>query len=172
MLKRHADPREEQERLRLLFEYLRGVFSADAHREVLLPQLTDYILGNCVMRSGGLVNGRSLFGGPFQGRRAAIVQAGSFGQAMFERLRASDYCEVVGWYDEDYWEYRRCGMDVDPLESIRGADFDYALIAKIEPAAIGRLRSELEALGVPREKILCADCPRERREAILKEYLA
>ena len=169
MLKRHASFDSERKRLQYLYDYIKSVFEKDSRSEILLPQLTDYIVSYCIIRSGGSVGSFELFSEDFKGKRVVIIRAGTTGQVMYNRL--SEYCTVVGWYDKDYWEYRRCCMNVDPLEEIKGKSFDYALIAKMDQENIDSIKSELIKMGVEKSKILCIDYESLNRESMLKKYL-
>ncbi len=169
MLKRHASFEEERKKLQYLYEYMKSVFEQDEHKEILLPQLTDYIVSYCIIRSGGAVGSLDLFTQDFKGKRVIIVQAGTTGQVMYDRL--SEYCTVVGWYDMDYWEYRRCCMNVDPLEEIEGKEFEYVLIAKMDQDNIENTKKDLIRMGVDEGKILCIDYEHLDREAMLNKYL-
>ncbi len=170
MLKQHNAFRQEAEKLRALYECIRSAFEEDPRRDYLLPQLTDYVLCNCIMRAGGL--NRAVFEPDFRGKRVAIIQAGTFGQLIYDRLLAANYCTVVGWYDEDYWEYRRCGMNVDPLPDLVHTELDYAVIAKLDQRVVGEIREFLLKMGVPAEKILSVSYQALDRPALLKEFLS
>ena len=152
MLKIHHSFEAEKEKLKYLDEYLKSVFEKESRKDILLTQLMDYIDSYLIIRSGGLMDGKSLFTKDFSGKKVVIIMAGTFGQVMYERL--SEYCQIVGWYDEDYWEYRRCGMNVDPLDNIRDTEFDYALIAKMDKESIEKIQIELFKLGIEGERCL------------------
>lgn len=167
MLKLHSSFEVEKEKLRYLYEYMRNIFERNRYKKYLLPQLNDYIVSYCIIRSGGII-GQEMFGRDLKGKKVVIIQAGTTGQVMYERLKGQ--CEVVGWYDADYWEYRRCCMNVDPIESIQ-LNFDYALIAKIDQENIEKTKEELIAAGVTEDKILSIDYRKLNREKLLRQYL-
>lgn len=169
MLKQHASFEVERERLRYLYQYMKGVFERDDRRNILLPQLTDYVLSYCIIRSGGINGDENLFGVDFKGKRVIIIQAGTTGQVMYERLSA--YCDVVGWYDTDYWEYRRCCMNVDPMDRIQENEFDFAIIAKLDKENIDSIRNELMQYEIPESRVLSIDCQNMDREKRLNCYL-
>lgn len=173
MLKLHARFNTEISLIKNMYDYLRRVFEDDPRHEMLLRQLDDFTLGYFIMRSGGILRpGESTaFGRSFEGKRVVVVLAGTFGQVICKRLTHIGYCEVVGWYDEDCWEYRRCCMDVDPLAEIGKTDFDFALIAKTNQEEIQNTRNELIGLGVSEEKILSIDCRILSRDTLLQKYL-
>lgn len=80
------------------------------------------------------------------------------------------HCQVVAWLDDDYWEYRRCCLDVDPVECIANIDFDYILTATVDPVLTAFIISRLENLGVERNRILTVTVPEEREE-LLEQFL-
>ena len=173
MLKMQARFNAEIVKIKYMYEYLKGVFSKDKRHEMMIKQLDDFSLGYFIMRSGGVLRSgeETAFEVPFEGRRVVIIPAGTFGQVMYNRLKNIAYCDVVGWYDDDYWEYRRCCMDVDPPSGMERADFDYVLIAKANRNDIDKIRSELTGLGIPEEKILGINSETINRERLLKKYL-
>lgn len=157
MLKKISPFKGEAPSIRILYEYM---LSALEGRHGLPEQLADYILSIYIIRSGGLLPGdgtlvtRFPFGVDIKGTKVAIYSAGTFGQHLRFRLAEANYCEVVGWFDDDYWEYRRCCMDVDPVTEVRRRDFDYLLVAALDPMVSRRIKSEIADMGIPLEKIL------------------
>lgn len=157
MLKQHSDAAEELTKLSYLYYYLKKQFEKldtdnayDLHR-----QLYHYILSNCIIRVGGFISkNKQFFDVDVHGKNVILVQAGSFGQIMHRRLKDTEYCHIVGWFDEDYWEYRRNCMDVDPYSDICKVNFDYAIIAKVDPLEIVKLKEKLILCGVLPSKIV------------------
>lgn len=168
MLKVHNRFVDEITKIRYLYENMAAQFEMNEHSESLMRQLTDFILSICIMRSGGIVH--EPFKKKFENKRVVIVQAGTFGQVIYDRLTSTNYCEVVGWYDEDYWEYRRCCMNVDSLTDISNRPFDYVLIAKMDQEEIERIRQALIRTGIAEEKILSVDYSILDRTKLLQEY--
>lgn len=177
MLKKSASFRDEARRLRVLYEYLLDFAQMHPQRFELCRQITDYLLGICVMRWGGMLPGGeddgffSPFGRGFRGKSVAIYSAGTFGQQLVNRFRESGYCSVVSWVDDDYWEYRRCCLDVDPVETIAAAAWDYVLVATVDSALAEKIRDRLLDCGLSRDKILMVRCRQEIREELLRRYL-
>ena len=93
------------------------------------------------------------------------------GQQLVRRMEQSGQYNIVGWYDEDYREYRRCCMNVDPMSDISDCRFDYILIAKLDRASVNAYRSELLDLGISHEKILAIEPSKEARRQALDIYL-
>lgn len=173
MLKNHARFNTEIALIKYMYRYLRAAFYKNRRHKMLLRQLDDFTLGYFIMRSGGVLRPGEMnaFGVPFEGKKVAIILAGTFGQVIYNRLKRLGYCEIVGWYDNDCWEYRRSCMDVDPFTEIEKAEFDYALIAKTNHEDIERVKSELIGHGMDEKKILCVDSKRLNREELLKKFL-
>ena len=141
---------------------------------MLIKQLDDFTLGYFIIRSGGVLHAGEItaFEKRFEGKRVVIILAGTFGQVMYNRLSRIGYCEVVGWYDQDYWEYRRCCMNVDSLGEVGNIPFDYALIAKTNQEDIDKAKDALVSNGIEGDKILSINCQSLNREELLSKYLA
>ena len=174
MLKRSASFEVEAEKLRALYEYMLSFAARHDDKYNLKQQITDYVLGICLMRSGGRLPGRdsySTFDAVYYGKRVIVYSAGTFGQQLVNRINESRHCAIVKWIDDDYWEYRRCCLDVDSVESITETDFDYVLIATVDPDVADSVKQRLTRLGVADEKLLTVDCPEHIREMLIKKYL-
>lgn len=173
MLRFYASIDSELQKIRYMYQFMKQEYTQDSRHEMLLNQLDDFTLGYFIMRSGGLLPSgeKTVFGEGFKQKRVVIVRAGYFGQAIFHRLTQRNYCEVVGWYDQNYWEYRRCCMNVDPVADIAYNDFDYALIAKTNQEDIDNTVRELLSFGIESSKILHIDCASLDRGRLLREYL-
>jgi len=87
------------------------------------------------------------------------------------RFHENNYCNVVVWIDSYYVEYRRCCRDVDPVEAVCSADYEYVLIASVDSTQTAGIISQLEDLGVERKKILTVEIPEENREKLLENFL-
>lgn len=176
MLKKSTSFQKEAQNLRVLYEYLVEFAEKYPEHFQLRRQVVDYLLGICVMRSGGMLpqpdeKGFMPFGRDFQGKKVAIYSAGTFGQQLVNRFRESGYCEVTRWVDDDYWEYRRCCLNVDPVQTVTAGGFDYVLIATVDYRLAEIIRNRLLDLGVSTELILTVQCQKALREKLLQQYL-
>lgn len=183
MLKKTASFEAEAEKLKYLYEYMTAYVQKSDTGMSLQNQVDDYVLANCIMRSGGRVPHESChgdvqldaffsaFGTEYYGKDIILYLAGTFGQQLMNRIRESDLCNVISWVDEDYWEYRRCCMDVDPVSSIAKLKFDYVLIATIDGEKAKRNVRLLLDYGVSRKKILTVNCGDEMRRGLIQSYL-
>lgn len=174
MLKQTAGFSVEKRQLRVLSDYLLGFASRYDDKYLLKKQITDYVVGICLMRSGGRLpdsDSYSTFDAVYYGKNVVIYNAGTFGQQLVIRFNESRHCQIVKWIDDDFWEYRRCGLDVDSVESISESEFDYVLIATLNPPVTASITRRLTALGVARGRILTVQCPEQFRETLLRQYL-
>ena len=120
-------------------------------------------------------NRKSFFGFPysmdFTGKKIVVYGAGTFGQQLVRRLKNENHCRIVTWIDDDYWEYRRCCMNVDPIQQRCKVDYDAIVIALIDPVQITKIISRLFDYGVEEKKIITVSATREQRDEALKMYL-
>ena len=170
MLKQSAGYGADAQKLRYLYDYLADWSrTADPALETG-RQVTDYVLSIALMRSGGRLpqDDFSTFDQAYYGKRVVIYSAGTFGQQLMNRFRETGHCTVAGWLDDDYWEYRRCCLDVDPVESITGLDYDYVLVATVDARVAESIRTRLLDLGVSRNRILTVNVPEEKEELLAR----
>lgn len=178
MLKKSGEFSGEAERLKVLYHFLYDAMSAHLTEYCLKEQIDDFITGTYIIRSGGAI--------PFQhpelktfplsesiiGKRILLYGAGTFGQQLMRRLQDKRICEIVGWVDDDYWEYRRCCMDVDPVKRAADQDYDCILIANLSCTYADSVKQELLDFGVSSGKILTLQTTKENRDLALREFLA
>ena len=166
MLKKVASFSTDALKLKCLYEYMSKFADSQDEMYKLQSQVDDFVLGICMMRSGSL----SCFGNEIQGKNLAIYSAGTFGQQLYNKLHQSADCTLVNWVDDDYWEYRRCCLDVNPVESLSRGGFDYVLIATLNDVLKEKIASRLLDCGVNKSKILTVTSPDNRHERI-QQYL-
>ncbi len=171
MLKAVVPFAEEAKKLRFLHQCLLHMTADSDDTYGLERQIDEYVLSIAIIRSGGVTGGLP-YGVDFRGKRVAVYSAGTFGQQIINRIRENQHCELVGWVDPDYWEYRRCCFDVDPVESVAGMDCDYVLLATVDGEIAQDIKSRLAALGVEPKRILTVSCPKEQRREMLRHYLS
>lgn len=176
MLKKTTSYSREVVGLKKLHEHL--VIAAELYDSEFnyKNQIRDFVLGICIMRSGGVLkeirDDFSPYDREFYGSDIVVYSAGTYGQQLMRRIEENKYCNVIGWVDVDYKEYRRCCLDVDPIESIDFMKFDYVLVATVDGVMADSIRSKLIWRGVPEEKILTVNCPEEKRNHLLERYLS
>ena len=172
MLKQSASFASEAQKLKYLYDYMKRWSEGTAPELHIKQQVIDYVLSIALMRSGGRLpqDDYSTFDKAYYGKDVVIFSAGTFGQQLVSRFRETGHCKVVAWLDDDYWEYRRCCLDVDPVESITRTAYDYILIATVDSAVAGRARKRLLDLGVSAERILETTVP-DNKEQLLERFL-
>lgn len=171
MLKKSTSFENESRKLKYLYEYLSG-FTKEYGKN-FQKQVDDYVLGICIMRSGGKLpdDSYSTFDESYYGKDVVIYSAGTFGQQLMKRFEESKHCNVVAWIDDDCWEYRRCCLNVDSVGSIVNKGFDYVLIAAIDGLVASSMKKKLLDYGISENKILSVSCPEEVRKELLQKYL-
>jgi len=173
MLKQNVSFAEDARKLRWLHDYMMRWAAGTPPDLHLADQIADYVLSIAIIRSGGRLpdDDFSTFDPAYYGKDVAIYSAGTFGQQLANRFAETGHCRVVAWLDDDFWEYRRCGLDVDPVENVSGVSFDFILVATVDSRVAKASADRLAALGVPRGKILTVGVPPDRR-ALLDRFLA
>ncbi len=172
MLKQNTGYADEAQKLLYLYNYMMHWAEKTIPEYDIKRQVTDYILSIALIRSGGRLphDDFSTFDPSYYGKNVIIYSAGTFGQQLVKRFEESKHCNVVAWIDDDYWEYRRCCLDVDPVQSITSVSYDYILIATVDSTIAENIIRRLLDFGVIREKILTITVP-DDKEDLLKHFL-
>lgn len=177
MLKQTTIFNIDQVKLKFLYEYLIKFANEQSNNYNFKSQIIDYVLSICIIRSGGRLPisknqyPYSVFDKQYYQKNVVIYSAGTFGQQLWKRLTETRHCKIVGWIDEDYCEYRRCCLDVDPIKSIKKLIFDYILIATVDCYIANELKMKLLKYKVPESKISIINCPEPIRHNLLKKFL-
>jgi glycosyltransferase involved in cell wall biosynthesis len=66
-----------------------------------------------------------------RGMKVAIYGAGTYGQRLYSYITQTGFCEVVAWFDRNYEEYKKQGLDVCNPEEINKYQFDGIIIANM-----------------------------------------
>lgn len=172
MLKQSSSYSQEAQKLKYLYSYLIKWADETKPNFNLHSQVNEFILANAIMRSGGKLphDDFSTFDKEYFNKKVVIYSAGTFGQQLVNRFYSSGHCKVVGWIDDDYWEYRRCCLNVDPVQTIVSLDYDYVLIAKVDGAVVSDIKRQLLDFGVDEKKILTINVP-DDKEPLIKRFL-
>lgn len=176
MLKSSVDMDKELVRVRALYKNLSKVVEGHPAELQLQRQVDDFITGIFIIRSGGYVKSddRELQGFPFgktlEGKRIVLYGGGTFGQQLMKRMMKVANCEIVGWVDDDYWEYRRCCLNVDPVDSITSRAFDYVIIASLDAEYVRSSSRRLVDFGVSERSIVSVSTSQPQRQKALDYY--
>ena len=176
MLKTATNHNNEYLKVMYLHDYMKQSLKGWSEQYDLLRQTEDLILSTFIIRSGGTLKddeGLAIFpfAVDFSGKKLAIFGAGTFGQQLVRRLKDENRCTIIVWVDDDYWEYRRCCMDVDPIEQICKVDYDAIVIALIDPVQIEKVKHLLFDYGIEENRIITVSSSQEQRDQALKLYL-
>ena len=168
MLKQSAGYSSEAQKLLYLYDYMMRWASKTDPDLNIKSQVIDYVLSIALMRSGGRLpqDDFSTFDTSYYGKDVVIYSAGTFGQQLVTRFKETGHCNVVSWIDDDYWEYRRCCLDVDSVESIVSVSYDFILIATVDGLVAESVKKRLLDFGVSKEKILTVTVTDDKEQLI------
>ena len=158
-VKTRGNPKEDVQKLSVLYQFLRNRFRESEQAELLLPQLDYFLLSLLTVRSNGMMSNGSTqhelcpFNDVQVGGKIVICGAGTFGQHLFRRLQESTHFQVTGWVDELFARYRSLGLAVDDISSIHSMAYDHIVVAFIDETVADRIAKKLCGLGVPVTKI-------------------
>ncbi len=82
-----------------------------------------------------------------------IYGAGKVGFEFASYIKENDELRLAGWVDKRALQYRVNGMLIDRPENIVNISYDILLIAVVNEAIANEIKSELDALGVDKEKV-------------------
>ncbi|WP_396634867.1 glycosyltransferase family 2 protein [Maribacter sp. R86514] len=160
IVKSVENPKTEYYRLGLLMNYLQSKLSLSLDEENIRKQITYYLYSQILVRSGGLIyneDGDQLFN-PFlnvkNNSKVVVYSSGSFGQHILSTNLKNSFFDVVNWIDIDYHELEIGGNSVKPISSANNLDYDYLIIATINPTYYKEIKKELSLVGVDEKKIV------------------
>lgn len=172
MLKQSTSYADEAQKLKYLYDYMLQWSNNTPAELEIGKQITNYVLSIAIMRSGGRLpqDSFSTFDKKYFNKNIVVYSAGTFGQQLINRFKETKHCNVVAWIDDDYWEYRRCCLNVDSVESITHIEYDYVLIATVDSIVAKNITKRLLDLGVSQQKILTVSVPDDKEE-LLSRFL-
>lgn len=162
----------ESDKLGYLYQYMATWAKTQPAMYCIKEQVIDYLSSVCIVRSGGLSQDKafSVFGTAYYGKNIVVCSAGTFGQHLVSRIVETKLCTITGWIDDDYWEYRRFCLNVDPFEKLTSLSFDYVLIASVDPVVSTAMKYRILTLGISEAKILTVSVP-DNRETVIKSLI-
>lgn len=89
-----------------------------------------------------------------RGSRIVIYGAGNVGKSYFKRFYDSNYGEIAGWVDKNYQSISRSGYYVTSPDEIRDMTFDYIVIAIEKENVAQNVKTFLNSMAIPIEKIV------------------
>ncbi len=107
-----------------------------------------------------------------QGSKVILYGAGDVGQAYYEQIIRTGYCEVAEWVDKNADMYRDCGLCVSLPSEIENSQYDMVIIAVYDAYSARRINEELINLGVSQKKIVWIGFERQTvRKTLIERYL-
>ena len=173
MLKKSSTFSEEAKKLSFLYDYLIKVMKKNLDKYDLKKQIQEYLLSTFIIRSGGILNNSVYlpFSKNINKKNIVVCGAGTFGQQLVKRISESNFCNIVSWVDDDFWEYRRCCLDVNPINTLSDLNYDYIVIAMVDSFASSKMKNVLIDYGVSLSTILTLNVSGKDVEHFLTQYL-
>lgn len=173
MLKKSNSFFEESKKLSILYDYLLKVFEKSLDKYNLKKQVQEYLLSTFIIRSGGILDNSVYlpFSKDISKKNIVVCGAGTFGQQLVKRINESNFCNIVSWVDDDFWEYRRCSLDVNPITTLSELKYDYVVIAMVDSFASHNMKNNLIDFGVSPLTILTLNVNTKETNHFLKLYL-
>jgi glycosyltransferase involved in cell wall biosynthesis len=159
ILKTVTDIDNELNKLRLLRNHLRQALATQTSFD-FSSQLDDFIFAYSLMRTGAFLDNqklRALTNIPQDipvGSRICLYNSGSFGQQVYKSVNRSHCYEIVAWVDEDYSESQLIGLPVVDPKSLNALNFDFILIAILDPLRSSEIKKSLAQLNIDSSRII------------------
>ena len=160
IVKSIENPKTEYYRLGLLMNFLKTKLSAVLGKENLDRQINFYLYSQILVRSGGLVydNANISIFNPFinthQGSKIVVYSSGSFGQHILSNNLKTNFFQIVKWIDVDFHDMNIDGNFVEPISAINNSEFDFLIIATINPTDYKTIKKELALMGIDERKVV------------------
>lgn len=123
-------------------------------------QLDDFILAYAMIRTGcffadpQFIPLTQISSAIPKNSKICLYNSGSFGQQMYKSIQKSKYYEIVAWLDEDYQESQLMGLPIVAPQSIQAFDYDFVVIAILDPVRVSEITQLLTSMGVQSNRIL------------------
>ena len=173
IVKSIENPDTEYYRLGLLTGFLKSRLKGFLPEENLNEQMLYYLYSQVLVRCGGIIFDRDnhIVYNPFmeieRGSKVVVYSSGSFGQHILSTNTKTDFLKIIHWIDVDYHELSIGGNNVKPLSSIENDEFDYLIIATINPTTYDSIKAELGLMGIHEEKIVRVNTDKEKISKLL-----
>jgi len=154
------NPKTEYYRLGLLMKFLKLKLSHVLDEETVNQQIKYYLYSQILIRSGGLIlnNSGGILFNPFlrtkQGSKVVVYSSGSFGQHILSTNVKADFFQIIKWIDVDFHDLNIGRNTVKPISSITNTEFDYLIIATVNPSTYASIKMELGLMGIDEKKIV------------------
>ena len=175
IVKSIENPKKEFYRLGLLMNFLKQKLSDVLDEQTLNKQIRFYLYSQVLVRTGGLIqndSGEILFNpflGAKQNSKIVVYSSGSFGQHILSTNVKTQFFKIIKWIDVDFHDLNIGGNSVDPISSIDNDDFDFLIIATINPSTYESIKMELALMGLDVDKIAKINTSEEEISQLLTQ---
>lgn len=144
---------------RLLYSYMKHQFEQNEYKDILLPQLSQYIFAvmNKLTREIFDYDMAEEWRLPIaliaERPRFILYGAGTVGKSYLNQINHYDFADMVAWVDKNYNYLQKEGMNVEAPEKIQEKEYDMILIAIREPQLAQEIKNELLRMGIDDSKI-------------------
>jgi glycosyltransferase involved in cell wall biosynthesis len=173
IVKSIENPKTEYYRLGLLMNFLKTKLRNNLDDETLNKQITLYLYSQILVRSGGLIQDKSMdfFFNPFlnveRHSKIVVYSSGSFGQHILSTNLETQFFKIMKWIDVDFHDLTIGGNSVEPISSVNNGEFDYLIIATINPSTFKTIKMELGLMGIDENKIIQIDTDLNKIDQLL-----
>ena len=160
ILKSVKTPKIEYYRLGLLRDFLEIKLSPFLDRNNLNTQILYYLYSLILVRSGGLIHDASgnIIFNPFlnteKNSKVIIYSSGSFGRHLLSSNSKINFFHIVKWIDIDFHELHIGDNFVEPPSYIPNTEFDFLIIATLNPSFFKSIKAEMTLMGIDPKKIV------------------
>ena len=143
--------------------FLKIKLSSKLDDDLLNKQIKLYLYSQILVRSGGVIQNKSenLFFNPFlnleRHSKTVVYSSGSFGQHILSTNLKTKFFKIIKWIDVDFHDLNIGGTSVQPISSIDNDEFDFLIIATINPSTFESIKMELGLMGIDKNKIIQID---------------
>lgn len=166
------------EKLRVFYEYMRGIISESKYKEILLEQLFYFYAYLLIMMSDRLIlqypelNVTFPYSVPDNKNKVVIYSAGAFGMHIYHQFRNEAGLNVVAWVDEFYSEYEELGFEVCSIEKLKHLDYDYIIIASVDKDYVQNVKDVLKQRKIDMNKVLTVQERYAEVKSFVEKHLA
>lgn len=175
IVKSVENPKMEYYRLGLLMNLLKTKLSPVIDSSTLDQHIKYYLYSQILVRSGGLIKNdvTNDFFNPFlkvkKDSKIVVYSSGSFGQHILSTNLKTDFFKIIKWIDVDFHDLEIGGTSVQPISAVSNEEFDYLIIATINPSVHKLIENELGLMGIDKSKIVKIDTNEARIDNLITD---
>ena len=138
---------------RSLYNDLKTAFGQNERKEILMPQLYQYMLFIMLLKSTESFISYEPFRKFFANKKIILYGAGGFGQEIYRVVSQTGIGKIDLWVDRRYQVYQEMGMKVQGIDAIFYSDYDEIFVAVLNTEQCEKIEKFLMEKGVSDEKI-------------------